>query len=95
MASGSFVFEDEFLCLFHMFNSLLIAGHPEHSASLAEVAQPLNLENHSEMHAFHFLLIKSSFQHLISFCSIFSQFKEKLDTGKFFQVCHFLSVPEL
>jgi hypothetical protein len=73
---------------------LLVVGHPEHSASLAEVAQLLNFENHSKMCAIHFLLTNGSFQHLVNFCSIFSQFKAKLDAGKFFQVCHILDMPE-
>jgi len=73
---------------------LLIIGHPEHSASLAEVALLLNFENHSKICAFHFLPTKSSLQHLVNFYSIFSQFKAKLDTGKFFEVCHFLDMPE-
>jgi hypothetical protein len=38
MASGSFVFEDEFLHSFHSSSVLLIVGYPEHSTSSAEVA---------------------------------------------------------
>jgi hypothetical protein len=38
---------------------LLVVGHPEHSASLAEVALLLNFENHSKICAFHFLTTKA------------------------------------
>jgi hypothetical protein len=72
---------------------LLVVGHPEHSASLAEVSLLLNFENHSKMCAVHFRLTKSSFQLSVNFYSIFPKFKAKLDTGKF-QVCHFLDMPE-
>jgi hypothetical protein len=76
---------------------LLVGGSPKHLASSAEIILLLNLRDlKKKLASFHCLPSKCHFLHFECFCSIFlSLFMVNFYGDKwFFEVCHFLGIPE-